>query len=308
MKRTFSTFLVLVAFAAATAIGPSATGDLVGHWRFDERAGLLAADELGLNHGTLLGGAQFAPGEGVDGGAIRLSRSTNGIVDIGPAFGFTGQQPFTISAWVKFEFPGQTTPESFIVGRHRSTIVAGYILSVGVSGGAYGAPGKAWLYQSNSPGGEPVSTTSVNDGDWHHVVGVHNENSLTLIYVDGAPAEGTKGSLPIAPIGVSTLIGGIHSAGGVPVGFFDGLIDDVQMYDHALDCRSVERLFKHPGQPISTKSADLDGDGIVDGADLGALLNAWGPCAEVAGCAADLDCNGVVDGADLGLLLNEWTI
>ena len=31
--------------------------------------------------------------------------------------------------------------------------------------------------------------------------------------------------------------------------------------------------------------ADTNGDGIVDSADLGALLSEWGPCA---GCAADL--------------------
>jgi hypothetical protein len=49
---------------------------------------------------------------------------------------------------------------------------------------------------------------------------------------------------------------------------------------------------------------DLNGDGLVDGADLGLLLAAWGPCA---GCPADLDGNGEVDGGDLGILLGAWT-
>jgi Tol biopolymer transport system component len=48
---------------------------------------------------------------------------------------------------------------------------------------------------------------------------------------------------------------------------------------------------------------DLNGDGLVNGADLGALLAAWGPCA---GCAADLDGDGTVNGADLGVLLAHW--
>jgi len=48
---------------------------------------------------------------------------------------------------------------------------------------------------------------------------------------------------------------------------------------------------------------DLNGDGVVDGADLGILLNAWGTDDPTA----DLDENGVVDGADLGLLLNAWS-
>ncbi|MCA9284867.1 MAG: hypothetical protein KDA22_06625 [Phycisphaerales bacterium] len=48
---------------------------------------------------------------------------------------------------------------------------------------------------------------------------------------------------------------------------------------------------------------DLNGDGIVDGADLGLLLAAWG----TDDAAADLDGSGTVDGADLGLMLGLWT-
>jgi len=68
-----------------------------------------------------------------------------------------------------------------------------------------------------------------------------------------------------------------------------------------------------PGVPVTVRGItftvvapcpwDLDGDGVVDGADLGDLLNQWGPCP---GCDADFDGDGVVDGADLGALLNAW--
>lgn len=50
-------------------------------------------------------------------------------------------------------------------------------------------------------------------------------------------------------------------------------------------------------------AGDLDGDGDVDGADLGLLLTAWG---ELGG-PADLDGSGEVGGGDLGLLLANWT-
>jgi predicted dienelactone hydrolase len=53
-----------------------------------------------------------------------------------------------------------------------------------------------------------------------------------------------------------------------------------------------------PGLP----SPDLNGDGVVDGADLGILLAAWGQ----AGSPADLNEDGTVDGADLGILLSAW--
>jgi hypothetical protein len=52
-----------------------------------------------------------------------------------------------------------------------------------------------------------------------------------------------------------------------------------------------------PGCP-----ADLDGNGVVDGADLGLLLAAWG----AGNGPADLNDNGTVDGADLGILLAAW--
>ncbi len=46
--------------------------------------------------------------------------------------------------------------------------------------------------------------------------------------------------------------------------------------------------------------ADLDDSGVVDVADLIALVTAWGPCE---GCPADLDGDGVVAVTDLLALL-----
>lgn len=50
--------------------------------------------------------------------------------------------------------------------------------------------------------------------------------------------------------------------------------------------------------------ADLNSDGVVDGADLGMLLGAWGTTS----AQADINRDGTVDGADLGMLLGAWTI
>lgn len=48
---------------------------------------------------------------------------------------------------------------------------------------------------------------------------------------------------------------------------------------------------------------DLNADGLINGADLGLMLAAWGSCK---GCDADLNGDGEVDGADLGILLAAW--
>ena len=55
--------------------------------------------------------------------------------------------------------------------------------------------------------------------------------------------------------------------------------------------------------PDVYRSYDLNGDGIVNGADFGALLAAWGPCAD---CPEDLNGDGTVSGADVGLILSYW--
>lgn len=51
---------------------------------------------------------------------------------------------------------------------------------------------------------------------------------------------------------------------------------------------------------------DLNGDGVVDGADLGSLLGVWGPVSGKAGRVADFNRDGVVDGGDLGTMLGQW--
>ena len=50
--------------------------------------------------------------------------------------------------------------------------------------------------------------------------------------------------------------------------------------------------------------ADLDGNGVVNGSDLGILLNSWG--IDDKKYVADQDYDGVVDGADLALVLGAW--
>ena len=48
---------------------------------------------------------------------------------------------------------------------------------------------------------------------------------------------------------------------------------------------------------------DFNDDGIVNGADFGSILAAWGECG---GCPEDLSGDGFVSGADVGLLLSLW--
>jgi len=60
------------------------------------------------------------------------------------------------------------------------------------------------------------------------------------------------------------------------------------------------RVVSDAGLPTA---GDLNGDGLVNGADLALLLGRWSTPDPVA----DLDDDGIVGGPDLGLLLSNWS-
>ena len=57
---------------------------------------------------------------------------------------------------------------------------------------------------------------------------------------------------------------------------------------------------------VAPRPADFNADGVVNGADLGALLAHWGTLNSPADRLYDLNWNGAVDGGDLGQLLGTW--
>jgi len=57
---------------------------------------------------------------------------------------------------------------------------------------------------------------------------------------------------------------------------------------------------------VAPALADLDGNGVIDGADLAILLGGWGACQKVP-CVGDLNGDGAIDGADLAVLLAQWS-
>jgi hypothetical protein len=71
--------------------------------------------------------------------------------------------------------------------------------------------------------------------------------------------------------------------------------------------RNVDGAFFISGAPsICDCLADLSGDGVVNGGDLGLLLSSWGPTGPSG--AGDVNHDGSVDGADLSMLLSSWGI
>jgi MYXO-CTERM domain-containing protein len=93
-----------------------------------------------------------------------------------------------------------------------------------------------------------TATTVVNDGAWHQIVGVYDPPAKA-IYVDGSPAEATDASEPMVSNAAPFLIGGINFS-GIASSRYTGLLDEVQVYDHALGAAEIEFLFESPAQVV----------------------------------------------------------
>lgn len=119
-------------------------------------------------------------------------------------------------------------------------------------------------------------------------------NTATLgpaVYHNVAFQANGSGDLPAAYV-----CWGTNDLGVVQTLVFD-FFDDASK-GIAITFPLVENCLAVPG--------DLNGDGNVDGADLGLLLGSWGPCGNCNNCPGDIDGSCVVDGADLGVLLGNW--
>ena len=229
---------------------------LLGQWHFDEGSGTVASDSLGLNDGNLSGDAAFVSG-GIVGNAVSMTKAGNGFVEMGDIFPMTFGD-FSVVVWVKTSL-GDQQAELFPVSKHVSGAMSGYFLAVNTSGGAYGQTDKAFFYTGVHPGSEVISTSAVNDGAWHQVVGVYRDSGQAEIFVDGAIAEDSKSAPPIGANVASFMAGGIH-VGTEPVGSFDGQVDELQVFGNALSSEEVQLLFEDPQITLLFASGFESGD------------------------------------------------
>ena len=114
-----------------------------------------------------------------------------------------------------------------------------------------------------------------------------SEPGLTPAALLALAAPGSELTYTIVPFGLRLRLG------------FDRDLDGFRDRDE-LDAGS------DPADPDSVPPcigdiAPLGGNGIVESADLGALLSSWGTAG-----AGDIDGNGTTDSADLGALLSNW--
>ena len=223
---------------------------------FDEGYGTTAYDSTGYGNDGAISGATWVQ-NGKSDRALDFNGSSDYVtLNSGSALSITGDM--TVSAWAYFDVYDDT-----------STIVSKW--------GDGGATNFSWLLFANlwatgridflvSGNGSTYSTVSSADGiatanTWHHIVGVYDAGASIKLYVDGVLANTNSTSIP-GSMNTSTMpvaIGIDYDNGSVetPYRHFDGKIDEVRIYDRALDIDDVRQLYNMNAGSFNVGRSDL---------------------------------------------------
>ncbi len=212
---------------------------LEGLWRFD--TGATDASGNG-NDGTLTNGVAIDTNAGtnkIGGGKLSLD-GVNDFVDLSASrANFTGLTQGTIAGWIK------TTSTSGVVLGMSDVADA----TSGVALWVYSNGKLAYtVYENNVALLDVQSTSSVNNGAWHHVA-VTVDGSSNKLYIDGVQASVTYSTGNASThkffsdvTGVDSMSIGRDQNNGGGRFHFNGLLDDVRVYSRALTAADIVQL------------------------------------------------------------------
>jgi hypothetical protein len=205
--------------------------DILAHWSLDSVKDNLAIDSGGIsNHGIVHGVTSTT---GIIGNGYAFD-GTNDYVEVPltPALTMTTSS-FSIEAWVKTT--DAPTENIGIVTNYRNNTVPFWKL------GLEGASKKFHFELRDTNGNYKTisAPTRLNDGQWHHLVGVRDaEQGKIRFYVDGTLAG--EGDAPP---------GDVNSGQSIAFGehrnqYFQGCLDEVTLYGRALSAEDVREKYE----------------------------------------------------------------
>jgi len=248
---------------------------LITWQKFDDGAGSTAQDSSGNgNVGTAVGGPTWMAGRHA---TAMLFDGSDDEVEIPYNPALNPEDAFTVAAWINLSVGG-TGHRAVLSGRDDFPS-RGYILYVQPDN----TP-SLWLGYGNVNGWTGVTGPVLTESQWVHVVGTYASGELAL-YVDGAlAAENTA-----ATFGINTeqelLIGAGSNEGPDHDYYFEGMIDDVRIYDKALSEVEVGTIMDgtlgnvsehHPlTTPAELYDAEEPGQRSIDFKDFAVLMSRW---------------------------------
>jgi len=216
------------------AFGTAELAGLIAWWKLDESGGRDVADASGNgNVGKILNGQpRWQTSGGKIGGALRFGGNGD-WVHVANESTFDCVAEVTVAAWIKVnrfdkEYQAIVTKgdSAWRIQRNQTTDTLEFACSgLAIPGG------DQW--------GGLYGNSSVNDGKWHHVAGVYDGQRMYL-YVDGVVDSSQPASGGINTNDQPVYIGENAEMTGR---FWNGLIDDVRVYNGALDQTEIRALY-----------------------------------------------------------------
>ena len=236
-----STFLVGIFLLITVMLAGHATAQdcveppagLVSWWPFDEVSGNLTEDIVGSNDGTAVGPL---PAAGLVDGALDYDGQDDYVIvadnpSLNPSL-------MTLDAWVR---PASTTnfvrvfSKDDFLGSRRD-----YVLQISPDGfiefGIFWSPGARTLLTT------PPGTVVVDE--WQHLAATYDGQSMRIYYNGDLVAEQAETRVP-ADTDTPLLIGEFRAGNlyGNSHAPFDGLIDEVEIFNRALDASEIQAIF-----------------------------------------------------------------
>ena|GEM_PF-1724561 len=224
-----STVLVVVLLMASGA--DVVRGDLVAYWDFDDGYGNIVTDRCGISDGNCLGEPNWV--EGRLGAALYFDGADN-YINCGRDEVFDINDQITVSAWIQvywFDKQWQT-----IISKGDSAWRLQRMAELDTI--AFHLNGITLANEEARAHSGVDGMSNVNDGEWHHLVGVYDGQMLCL-YTDGMLDKALAAEGSIAKNTYNVVIGeNIERRGR----FFYGLIDEVAVFNNALTAEEVRKL------------------------------------------------------------------
>ncbi len=244
-KSILFTILVLFSIAFVSAGPLDYSTGLVSYWTADNTAN----DAVGSNHGSF---AANTYATGIVGQAFDLDGDLD-YVEVTHDSSLNLDN-FTMSLWVKNNDPGNGDFNQ-LIGK---IIYTGNYFGWGITGTG---TDEYRLLVGNAATSQGISSSSHVDSDWHHVVGVKSGTSH-YIYVDGV-LENSGTNDGIMDSGERLLFGKTYSYSVSSIVYWNGLIDDVAIWNRTLSQSEVSGLYNSYSQ---------QGDDIPEINDAGVIV------------------------------------